>query len=220
MPSLEPRQVCGDKPDRSDTPHACRWMVHIVDTNPNSLSARGWLEDTSKVQKYTMSDEEYKARENTYWKYKEEKLKVLFSHAPSNRAVINECHKGKYIAGTMSQRRAMGTGVSAAQEPDTTSSKSMHRRHDQRACKVGLSTHDLPTVLSLHIRHNHSPVLMQEDPEWTAEKELCVRRGIPYVPPKQKENIEDEDYMSNEASRHSVGERCEVDPGGKRGVIR
>ena len=61
---------------------------------------------------------------------------------------------------------------------------------------------------------------MQEDPEWTAEKELCMRRGIPYVPPKQKENIDDEDYMSAEAGALSVGERCEVDPGGKRGVIR
>ena len=55
----------------------CRWVLHIVDTNPNSLSARGWLEDTSKVQKFTMSDADYKARENTYWKYKQEKLKVL-----------------------------------------------------------------------------------------------------------------------------------------------
>ena len=56
----------------------------------------------------------------------------------------------------------------------------------------------------------------QEDPEWTAEKELCMRKGIPYVAPKQKENIEDEEYMSAEASSLSVGERCEVDPGGKR----
>lgn len=63
----------------------CRWVLHIVDTNPNSLSARGWLEDTSKVQKYTMSDEEYKARENTYWKYKEEKLKVKSGTLPSCR---------------------------------------------------------------------------------------------------------------------------------------
>ena len=60
----------------------------------------------------------------------------------------------------------------------------------------------------------------QEDPEWTAEKELCMRRGIPYVAPKQKDNIEDEEYMSVEASSLSVGERCEVDPGGKRGIIR
>jgi hypothetical protein len=65
------------------------------------------------------------------------------------------------------------------------------------------------------------PVLnAQEDPEWTAEKELCMRRGIPYVAPRQKENIEDEEYMSAEASSLSVGARCEVDPGGKRGVIR
>ena len=63
-----------------------RWLLHIVDTNPNSLSARGWLEDTSKVQKYVMSDAEYDARENTYRKYKEGKLKasdlsLLWAHA-------------------------------------------------------------------------------------------------------------------------------------------
>ena len=47
-----------------------------MDTNPNSMSARGWLEDTSKVQKYVMSDAEYDARENTYRKYKEAKMKA------------------------------------------------------------------------------------------------------------------------------------------------
>ena len=36
----------------------------------------------------------------------------------------------------------------------------------------------------------------QEDPEWTAEKELCMRRGIPYKLPKQGNNAEDEEYMS------------------------
>lgn len=54
----------------------CRMVLHVIDTNPNSLSARGWLEDTSKVQKYVMSDADYNARENTYRKYKEQKLKV------------------------------------------------------------------------------------------------------------------------------------------------
>ena len=47
-----------------------------------------------------------------------------------------------------------------------------------------------------------------------------MRRGMPYVPAKQKENIEDDEYMSTEAGALGVGERCEVDPGGKRGVIR
>ena len=30
---------------------------------------------------------------------------------------------------------------------------------------------------------------MQEDPEWTAEKELCMRKGIPYQPPKQSAKV-------------------------------
>ncbi|CAL8462895.1 g2429 [Coccomyxa elongata] len=110
------------------------WVLHIIDTNPNSLSARGWLEDTSKVQKYVMSDADYDARENTYRQYKAQKLK--------------------------------------------------------------------------------------EDPEWTAEKELCVRKGIPYVAPPKKEMVEDEEYQAAEASKLSVGSRCEINPGGKRGCIR
>jgi tubulin-folding cofactor B len=54
----------------------CRWVLHVIDTNPNSLSARGWLEDTSKVQKYVMSDADYDARENTYRRHKAQKQKV------------------------------------------------------------------------------------------------------------------------------------------------
>jgi hypothetical protein len=45
-----------------------RCNLHIIDTDPNSLSANGWLEDTSKVQKYVMSDEDYNSRENSYRK--------------------------------------------------------------------------------------------------------------------------------------------------------
>lgn len=47
-----------------------------------------------------------------------------------------------------------------------------------------------------------------------------MRRGIPYVTPTQKEAVEDEDYQAAEASRLTVGSRCEVNPGGKRGCIR
>ena len=50
--------------------------MHIQDINPHSMSANGWLEDTSKVEKYVMSDEAYNNREGTYRKYKEMKLKV------------------------------------------------------------------------------------------------------------------------------------------------
>jgi tubulin-specific chaperone B len=50
------------------------FILHIRDLDPSSASAGGWLEDTSKVEKYVMSDAEYSKRENTYRKYKEEKL--------------------------------------------------------------------------------------------------------------------------------------------------
>lgn len=53
-----------------------RYVLHIIDTDPLSLSANGWLEDTSKVQKYEMSDEAYAERENTYRKFKEQRLKA------------------------------------------------------------------------------------------------------------------------------------------------
>lgn len=47
-----------------------------------------------------------------------------------------------------------------------------------------------------------------------------MRRGMPYVPSAQKEVEEDEEHQAAEASRLSVGARCEVNPGGKRGCIR
>jgi tubulin-folding cofactor B len=49
--------------------------IHIIDTNPYSLSAGGGLEDTSLVKKYEMSDEEYNKRKNTLRAYKREQLK-------------------------------------------------------------------------------------------------------------------------------------------------
>ena len=48
------------------TPFTCRYSIHIVDMDPASASAGGWLEDTSLVDKYRMNDEEYNKRENTY----------------------------------------------------------------------------------------------------------------------------------------------------------
>lgn len=47
-----------------------------MDVNPLSASANGWLEDTSKVEKYVMSDQAYNQREGTYRQYKEMRRKV------------------------------------------------------------------------------------------------------------------------------------------------
>ena len=38
--------------------------TQILDTNPHSLSANGWLEDVSLVKKYEISEEAYNKRES------------------------------------------------------------------------------------------------------------------------------------------------------------
>ena len=59
---------------------------------------------------------------------------------------------------------------------------------------------------------------LQLDPEWTAEKELCMRKGVPYTAPTQR--VEDDEHMAEEASGIAEGSRCEVHPGAKRGAVR
>ena len=43
--------------------------IHIIDTDPFSLSKGGGLTDVSLVQKYTMSDEKYNERKGTMREY-------------------------------------------------------------------------------------------------------------------------------------------------------
>eukprot|EP00290_Baffinella_frigidus_P011945 CAMPEP_0180154878 /NCGR_PEP_ID=MMETSP0986-20121125/24453_1 /TAXON_ID=697907 /ORGANISM="non described non described, Strain CCMP2293" /LENGTH=333 /DNA_ID=CAMNT_0022103381 /DNA_START=12 /DNA_END=1013 /DNA_ORIENTATION=- len=50
----------------------CR--LHIVDLDPNSASAGGWLEDVSLVTKYEISEEAYNARTETFRKFKATKI--------------------------------------------------------------------------------------------------------------------------------------------------
>lgn len=107
------------------------YTIHIVDTDPNSLSKNGGLEDVTQVEKYKMSDADYDKREKSYRKFKADKIKA--------------------------------------------------------------------------------------DPTWTLEKEMAMKRGIEYVPPPPK--ITDPDHMKEEASLISVGQRCCVDPGDRRGLV-
>ena len=53
-----------------------RYTLHIIDLDPQSASANGWLEDVTKVKKYEMSDEDYNKRHDTFRKYREGKVKV------------------------------------------------------------------------------------------------------------------------------------------------
>ncbi|KAK3287702.1 hypothetical protein CYMTET_4799 [Cymbomonas tetramitiformis] len=107
------------------------YSIHIIDSDPFSLSKNGWLEDTSLVEKYKISDKDYESREQNYRKFKNEKL--------------------------------------------------------------------------------------AEDPEWCIEKEMAKKRGVEYVP---REVQSDPNFMQDLAHIMSVGQRCEVQPGAKRGEIK
>ncbi|MCO5575678.1 hypothetical protein L7F22_029482 [Adiantum nelumboides] len=50
------------------------FRIHIVDLDPTSCTANGWLEDTSLVEKYTITDADYDKREDTFRKFKEKKM--------------------------------------------------------------------------------------------------------------------------------------------------
>ena len=49
--------------------------IHIIDTDPHSLSRNGGLTDTSLIQKYKMSDEDYSKRKGTLREYVQEQRK-------------------------------------------------------------------------------------------------------------------------------------------------
>jgi tubulin-specific chaperone B len=61
--------------------------IHVVDTDPYSLSRDGGLDDVSKVAKYRMSEEDYDKRENTLRAYKRKMLEKdpTFKFVPANR---------------------------------------------------------------------------------------------------------------------------------------
>lgn len=40
-----------------------RFRLHVVDLDPSSVTSGGWLEDTSLVEKYTISQEAYEKRD-------------------------------------------------------------------------------------------------------------------------------------------------------------
>ncbi|GMN60917.1 hypothetical protein TIFTF001_030007 [Ficus carica] len=47
------------------------YRIHVIDLDPSSVTSGGWLEDTSLVEKYKISDEDYQKRQGTYRKFRE-----------------------------------------------------------------------------------------------------------------------------------------------------
>ena len=72
------------------------FTLHVIDVDAHSASAGGWLEDVSKVEKYTISDEAYAQRENTFRKFKDDKLRqdpswTLQKEMDKRRGVRGRC---------------------------------------------------------------------------------------------------------------------------------
>lgn len=47
------------------------YCLHVIDLDPASVTSGGWLEDTSLVEKYTISEEAYEKLGGTFRKFKE-----------------------------------------------------------------------------------------------------------------------------------------------------
>lgn len=148
----------------------CSWMfhrciIHVIDTDANSRSASGWLEDTSKVQKYVMSDEDYAKRKNTYKQFKTMKQKVSF---------FSICQTCLTFASLVSFPPIWWCWPILALVYTV---KAAHQLAEL-----------LPSSQACNTKTSHSKFLVcfQEDPEWTAEKELCQRKGVSYQAPKKK----------------------------------
>ena len=56
-----------------------------------------------------------------------------------------------------------------------------------------------------------------KDPTWTIQKEMMRRKDPNWVPPNE---VTDPDHLKEEASKINVGDRCEVNPGGRRGEVK
>lgn len=55
------------------------YRLHVIDLDPSSVTSGGWLEDTSLVEKFQISEEAYDKRDDTFRKFKEK----LASQNPS-----------------------------------------------------------------------------------------------------------------------------------------
>lgn len=84
--SHEGRQLVGDDTLLGSLELPKRALIHVLDTDPQSISRDGGLDDDSRIQKYEMSEEDYNARENTVraWKRRqqeqEQRWKLTHQH--------------------------------------------------------------------------------------------------------------------------------------------
>jgi tubulin-folding cofactor B len=80
-----------------------RMRIHVVDTNPFSLSARGGLEDTRLVKKFELTEEEYDQRTNTLRAWKRQQAEELETQYPQE--TVSHCTVGARCQVTPGKRR-------------------------------------------------------------------------------------------------------------------
>eukprot|EP00294_Goniomonas_avonlea_P004303 CAMPEP_0114554172 /NCGR_PEP_ID=MMETSP0114-20121206/8068_1 /TAXON_ID=31324 /ORGANISM="Goniomonas sp, Strain m" /LENGTH=274 /DNA_ID=CAMNT_0001739201 /DNA_START=37 /DNA_END=861 /DNA_ORIENTATION=+ len=81
--------------------------------------------------------------------------------------------------------------------------------------KYEMSDEDYDKLPNTYRKHKQE--MLAKDPTWTYQKELARRRGEPIPPPRDEK---DDDYMEDLAEDIKVGQRCEVNPGGRRGEVK
>ncbi|XP_041024573.1 tubulin-folding cofactor B isoform X1 [Juglans microcarpa x Juglans regia] len=64
------------------------YRLHVIDLDPSSVTSGGWLEDTSLVEKYSISEEAYEKRDGTFRKFKG-KLTSQNPSTPGNKIPDN-----------------------------------------------------------------------------------------------------------------------------------
>ncbi|XP_024971296.1 tubulin-folding cofactor B [Cynara cardunculus var. scolymus] len=73
------------------------YRVHVIDLDPSSVTSGGWLEDTSLVEKYKISDEAYDKLDGTYRKFKE---KLVPQSSSAQGSKINDDYMKEICANT------------------------------------------------------------------------------------------------------------------------
>ncbi|KAL3814265.1 hypothetical protein ACJIZ3_015533 [Penstemon smallii] len=70
------------------------FRMHVIDLDPSSVTSGGWLEDTSLVEKYKITDEAYDKLDGTYKKFKEK----LGHRYPTQESKISDSYMEELCA--------------------------------------------------------------------------------------------------------------------------